>query len=421
LIMVKRIFLLLFAVLLSIPTSSQAGVPGFMKYRMGTLEGQVFFDNKPVVSPLVAFFDVSKGLPPVPGASGRIPEFLGRADSKGRFKVKLVQGSYYLGILLRPFEDRPGPPRPGEKFYFANDGQGKLRKLAIEDFKEIDVGRIDSSLPEVFQETEDSFIVEGTVYKEEGEEPFEGAMVMGKKTPTMRRPQYFSKRTGKDGKFSIKLPPGRTFYLVARKAITGIKPEVGESIGKYGADSYAEASSITTQRIGSPPPGCARKETPRVIADSIPISGSKGEVISGVKIVMYKMPDQNELRSENMRLAEAPDYETGFAISNLFFAFNSHELDQRSFAELDLWVGFFKGRRDVGIELMGHADSVGSDEYNLQLSRLRAEAVARYLVSKGISPERISVEGYGSSRPIGKNDTEEGRSKNRRVDIKFDK
>jgi outer membrane protein OmpA-like peptidoglycan-associated protein len=70
---------------------------------------------------------------------------------------------------------------------------------------------------------------------------------------------------------------------------------------------------------------------------------------------------------------------------------------------------------------MGHADSVGSDEYNLQLSRLRAEAVARYLVSKGISPERISVEGYGSSRPIGKNDTEEGRSKNRRVDIKFDK
>ena len=136
---------------------------------------------------------------------------------------------------------------------------------------------------------------------------------------------------------------------------------------------------------------------------------------------MYTMPDQNKLRSENMRLAVAPDYETGFAMSNLFFAFNSHELDERSFAELDLWVNFFQGRRDVAIELMGHTDNVGSEEYNLRLSRLRAESVAKYLVSKGVSSARISAEGYGFSKPIAKNDTEEGRGKNRRVDIKFEK
>ena len=151
------------------------------------------------------------------------------------------------------------------------------------------------------------------------------------------------------------------------------------------------------------------------------MSGSKGQVISGLKIVMYTMPDQKELRSENMRQADAPDYETGYAMSNLFFASNSYELDERSFDELDLWVGYFQGRRDIAIELVGHTDNVGSDEINLKLSKQRAESVAKYLMNKGISPARISVEGFGSSRPIASNDPEEGKTKNRRVDIKFDK
>lgn len=412
---------MLLAVLLTIPVCSQADPPGSIKHRMGTMEGEVFYDNKPVANALLAFFEESKGLPPVSGLSGRIPESLGRTDPDGKFKVKLIQGSYYLGVLLRPADSLPGPPRDGEVFYFADDGQGKLKKLAIEDFKQINVGRIDSSLPEVFNETEDHYTVEGTVYMEEGEKPLEGAIVMGKTSPSMRRPQYFSEKTGKDGKFSIKLPPDQTFYLVARTLITGSKPEIGESIGKYGADSFTATSANTEQQVGGPPPGVAKKKTPRIVADSIPVTGSKDELISGVKIVMYTMPDQNELRSENMRLAEAPDYETGFAMSNLFFAYNSYEFDERSFSELDLWVNFFQGRRDVAIELIGHTDNVGSDEYNLQLSRKRAEAVAAYLVSKGISADRLSVKGFGSENPIADNDTEEGRSKNRRVDIKFDK
>jgi outer membrane protein OmpA-like peptidoglycan-associated protein len=417
----KRLFLIMLLILFVSPMVCQAAQPGFMKYRMGTMEGQVFFDGDPVSNAMLAFFKENKGLPPIAGGGGRMPESLGRTNHEGRFKVKLIQGSYYLGILLRPAGEPPGPPRKGEVFYFADAGQGRLRTLKIKNYKQVNVGRVDASLPEVFHETEDHFTVEGTVYKEEGDEPFEGAVVMGKTTAAMQRPQYVSARTGKDGKFSIKLPPDRTFYLVARKTITGVKPAVGESIGKYGADSYLESSSITAQAIGSPPPGVAKKETPRIIADSIPVSGSKDEVISGLKIVMYKMPDQNKLRAENMRSADAPDYETGYAMSNLFFATTSHELDERSFDELDLWVGYFKGRRDIAIKLIGHTDNIGSEEHNLQLSRKRAESVARYLVSKGISPGRISVQGSGSTSPVASNDTEEGRNRNRRVDIKFDK
>lgn len=421
-IMAKWVILLVAGVLLAIPMSSQAEPPGFMKHRMGTLGGQVFFDNKPVGDAMLAFFEESKGLPPISGRSGRIPEFLGRTDADGKFKTKLIQGNYYLGVILRP-DDKVifGPPRKGEVFYFADNGQGELRKMAIEDFKEIDIGRIDTSLPQVFGEVEDRFTVEGTVFMEEGGKPFEGAFVMAKSVPTMRRPEYFSEITDKDGNFSLKLPPDRTFYLVARKAITGTKPEVGESIGKYGADSYTSDSSESDQQVGGPPPGVEKKNVPKIVADSIPVHGEKGKVISGLKIVMYKMPDQESLRGENMRLAVAPDYSIGSAISNLYFAVNSHELDARSFAELDLWVNFFKGRPDLTIELIGHADKTGSDEHNLQLSRKRAESVANYMVSKGISQERISVDGVGSAKPVAENDTEEGRSKNRRVDIKFAK
>lgn len=418
--MFKRVYLMFITFIFLAPAASQA-VPGYMKYRMGTMEGQVFHDNKPVGNALIAFFDESKGLPPLEKLGGRIPDLLGRTDAEGKFKVKLIQGGYYLGILLRDDSTKLGPPQEGEVYYFANDGQGRLRKLEIQDFKEINVGKIDSSLPDIFPEKEEFFTVEGTVFQDEAGKPFEGAMVLAKTTPTMRRPQYFSERTGKDGKFSIKLPPDLTFYLVSRTDITGTKPDTGESIGKFGADSFSEYSSTPEQQIGGPPPGVVKKNTPRIVADSVPVTGSKGDVISGVKIVMYKMPDQNELRSENMRLAEAPNYETGFAISNLYFAYNSAELDKQSFDELDLWVNFFNGRRDVAIALIGHTDNVGSDEYNLNLSRKRAEAVANYLESKGISSARISIEGAGSAKPIADNATEEGRSKNRRVDIKFDK
>lgn len=412
---------------LFMPVCSLADPPGFMKYRMGTMEGQVFFDNKPVADALLAFFDQTKGLPPISGLSGRIPESLGRTDTEGRFKVKLIQGNYYLGILLRGDDEAVfGPPREGEIFYFADAGAGKLRSFAIKDFQEINVGRIDSSLPTVFTETEDHFTVEGTVYREEGDQPFQGALVMAKTTPTMRRPEYFSERTGQDGKYSINLPPGRTFYLVAREIITGSRPTTGEGVGKYGAASESSATNISVetqqeQQVAGPPPGVEKKNTPRIIADSIPVTGSSGQLISGLNIVMYKMPDQQELRSENMRLAEAPDYETGFAISNLYFAYNSYKLDKLAFAELDLWVNFFQGRRDVTITLIGHTDNRGSDAYNLKLSHNRAVAVADYLMSKGISAERISVESAGSANPIADNGTEEGRGKNRRVDIKFEK
>lgn len=71
------------------------------------------------------------------------------------------------------------------------------------------------------------------------------------------------------------------------------------------------------------------------------------------------------------------------------------------------------------VDVMGHTDSTGSESYNLDLSRRRAEAVANYLVSRGVSRARLETVGYGEQYPIADNTTAEGRAQNRRVEIRI--
>ncbi len=65
----------------------------------------------------------------------------------------------------------------------------------------------------------------------------------------------------------------------------------------------------------------------------------------------------------------------------------------------------------------GHTDSIGTDEYNRQLSEQRAEAVRDYLVQQGIKSDAITASGFGKSEPVASNDTPEGRQQNRRVEL----
>ena len=72
---------------------------------------------------------------------------------------------------------------------------------------------------------------------------------------------------------------------------------------------------------------------------------------------------------------------------------------------------------DVKVEIAGHTDSVGTDEYNMGLSLRRAESVRNYLVDKGIPADRLTIRGYGESQPVADNATAEGRFQNRRVEL----
>ena len=72
---------------------------------------------------------------------------------------------------------------------------------------------------------------------------------------------------------------------------------------------------------------------------------------------------------------------------------------------------------DTNILLAGHTDSTGADDYNLELSKKRAQSVSNYLVTQNVNSARIATEGYGKTHPIASNDTAEGRAQNRRVEV----
>ncbi len=107
--------------------------------------------------------------------------------------------------------------------------------------------------------------------------------------------------------------------------------------------------------------------------------------------------------------------------SQITFDFNSSTIKKESYSALDEAVKILKTHNDVHFVIEGHTDNVGTDEYNLNLSRTRAKAVMNYFVAKGIPVARISSQGYGESKPVATNDTEEGRAKNRRVEIRSKK
>ncbi|MFQ5335607.1 MAG: OmpA family protein [Flavobacteriales bacterium] len=104
-------------------------------------------------------------------------------------------------------------------------------------------------------------------------------------------------------------------------------------------------------------------------------------------------------------------------LSNIYFETAKAELLPESLEELKKLADILYDYPNMEIEINGHTDNVGGDDYNMQLSRNRAQAVADYLYKHKAEPERIRVNGYGKTRPVADNDTEAGRSQNRRVEF----
>ncbi|MCS7297279.1 MAG: OmpA family protein [Bacteroidia bacterium] len=106
-------------------------------------------------------------------------------------------------------------------------------------------------------------------------------------------------------------------------------------------------------------------------------------------------------------------------LRNIFFDFDKAELKPESEVELQEVLYLLRENPHWKIEIEGHTDSIGLPTYNQNLSQRRAEAVRRYLIDHGIPPTRISARGYGATRPIADNRTEEGRALNRRTELLF--
>jgi outer membrane protein OmpA-like peptidoglycan-associated protein len=104
-------------------------------------------------------------------------------------------------------------------------------------------------------------------------------------------------------------------------------------------------------------------------------------------------------------------------LKNIFYETNSYDLKSESMPELEKVISFLKNNPKVNIEISGHTDNVGDIKSNQLLSEKRAKAIYDFLVKGGIEPLRMIYKGYGESKPLATNDTEEGRSQNRRTEF----
>lgn len=135
--------------------------------------------------------------------------------------------------------------------------------------------------------------------------------------------------------------------------------------------------------------------------------------------------------SENLDLSKLTEYgevtkdlyltpiEKGQVVrmNNIFFDFNKSSLKDESFPELKRLIQLMNENKSIVIEITGHTDNIGEDDYNMKLSQSRSEAVMKYLQANGIASGRVTARGYGETKPLVSNDSDDGRAENRRVEF----
>ena len=112
--------------------------------------------------------------------------------------------------------------------------------------------------------------------------------------------------------------------------------------------------------------------------------------------------------------------DSNIILNEVNFEYNSSIISSNSYAQLDKLFNIINTNQTLRIKIKGHTDNSGVASFNIELSSKRAEAVYDLLISKGISPNRLSFKGYGSKLPIADNTTKNGRAKNRRVEFKIE-
>ena len=134
-------------------------------------------------------------------------------------------------------------------------------------------------------------------------------------------------------------------------------------------------------------------------------------------IIIDEAPFKQSLTFGPKALKEALDKDGRVILYEILFNYDKAILKQESDKQLQYILTLLLENPGLTLEIQGHTDNQGEDDYNLALSQQRAETVRRYLALFGIPAEQLTAKGYGESQPVDTNDTEEGRAKNRRVEL----
>jgi outer membrane protein OmpA-like peptidoglycan-associated protein len=129
------------------------------------------------------------------------------------------------------------------------------------------------------------------------------------------------------------------------------------------------------------------------------VPNPKGELLSFEVSIQFELPKQ-------------------YTLDNVLFDSGKATLRPESSKELNELVEYMKLKKNMVIEIAGHTDNVGNADANLKLSQDRANTVRDYLIKKGIVENRVQAKGYGDTQPLVSNDTDKGKQKNRRTEVR---
>lgn len=180
-----------------------------------------------------------------------------------------------------------------------------------------------------------------------------------------------------------------------------------QNIASYGSGSHEIMIGLKLCKRGKP-------ELPPDVVES---------KMDTIRVVEYQTDTVIVERIDTVVIEKVTNEEAArviqLAAQNLEFEYDKSIIVKGSYADLDALTNLMLVRDDLKIKLEGHTDNNGTEEYNMQLSKNRVEAVKAYLVSNGVAAERIETAYFGESKPIADNSTPEGQAKNRRVEMKY--
>ena len=208
--------------------------------------------------------------------------------------------------------------------------------------------------------------------------------------------------------YSQKLEPSEKDALLSVSVINEKeKPQVGEQVFFESVTTKKTFSGITKEEgkfdILVPKGDNYNIKYKAFTSDKdytqLEVPDNKGELLSFEVVIQFELPRK-------------------YTLDNVYFETGKADIKPTSFKELDQMVEYMKLKKSLVIEIAGHTDNVGNADANLKLSQDRANSVRAYLIKKGITENRVQAKGYGDTQPLSSNDTDAGKQKNRRTEVR---
>jgi outer membrane protein OmpA-like peptidoglycan-associated protein len=324
-----------------------------------------------------------------------------------------------------------------DEFYFCIDKLGNVfnsRANSVQDGGNLDIFKL---VPRDIK-----VLITGTVFNDKTKQPIQANVVV---TPAEKNP--LNLRSSTDGRFETSIPEVSGYTIQASEAgylpknLSFTLPELGNDTTLYVeifltpvAKKLILAGTVfdlKTQKPITAKLDVTLKNDRRTAYKLQAAEGKYEQEIQKLGKYMFTASaegylngnDSVDVMSEELTPVIKDIFlqpiEVGLTVrlKNIYFDFDKTTLKKESFVELNKVVDFLKQNTHVEIEISGHTDSKGSDDYNLNLSQGRSQSVVDYIVSQGIDVYRLTAHGYGESKPIDTNDSDAGRANNRRVEF----